>query len=242
MNTLKNIEKQEDVKFLFAIESGSRAWKFASEDSDYDIRCIHTNPIEAYLGFNAKEQINKKSKNLDIESWDIRKFVELIFKSNPQIAEWLRSPIVYLNRDNILGKLKKYFDKNANFSALRKHYYSMSKSNYRKYMGIGVKHSSKKWLYVLRAIACELYIEKNNTLPPLPYKKIIIILPDFIQRFFEKCVEVKNKTEKIEIFAPKKVIKFVENYFKKEIKVFKKGFKQEEELIRFMIKKIKQEK
>ena len=35
---LREMEEQFHIKVLWAIESGSRAWEFASEDSDYDIR------------------------------------------------------------------------------------------------------------------------------------------------------------------------------------------------------------
>ncbi|MFH1566022.1 MAG: nucleotidyltransferase domain-containing protein, partial [bacterium] len=37
---LKWIEKKYNVKIAWAIESGSRAWGFESEDSDYDVRCM----------------------------------------------------------------------------------------------------------------------------------------------------------------------------------------------------------
>lgn len=38
---LQDIEKQQNVKILLAVESGSRAWGFASPDSDYDVRFIY---------------------------------------------------------------------------------------------------------------------------------------------------------------------------------------------------------
>lgn len=38
---LKEIENKYDVKVLWAIESGSRAWGFASPDSDFDVRFIY---------------------------------------------------------------------------------------------------------------------------------------------------------------------------------------------------------
>ena len=34
---LNEIEEKEDVRILHAVESGSRAWGFASPDSDYDV-------------------------------------------------------------------------------------------------------------------------------------------------------------------------------------------------------------
>ena len=41
---LKTIEKEENVRILLAVESGSRAWGFASPDSDYDVRFIYYKP------------------------------------------------------------------------------------------------------------------------------------------------------------------------------------------------------
>ena len=38
---LSRIEQEHEVKILLAIESGSRAWGFASPDSDWDVRFIY---------------------------------------------------------------------------------------------------------------------------------------------------------------------------------------------------------
>ena len=40
---LNEIEKKHDVRILLAVESGSRAWGFASPDSDYDVRLLRWN-------------------------------------------------------------------------------------------------------------------------------------------------------------------------------------------------------
>ena len=37
---LAEIEREESVRILLAVESGSRAWGFPSPDSDYDIRFL----------------------------------------------------------------------------------------------------------------------------------------------------------------------------------------------------------
>lgn len=49
IETLDRIEKQENIKILLAVESGSRAWGFASPDSDYDVRFIYIRKLEDYL-------------------------------------------------------------------------------------------------------------------------------------------------------------------------------------------------
>lgn len=239
LKIIKEVEKKHKVKIIWAIESGSRAWGFASKDSDYDIRCMHIGELGSYLGLNSPpQQINLIEGNLDLESWDIKKFAGLSIKSNPQIAEWLRSPIVYID-SKIRKQFKKYFDDGCSLEFLRQHYISMSKQNYRKYMGIGMSHSCKKYLYVLRGIACAIYIEKNNKLPPLPYKEVIKYLPENVRKFFEKCVIQKNTTEKAQIIADEKVSKFIDSYMGQSFNKVDTTFKKRNELNEYLIKTIK---
>lgn len=54
---LKEIENSKNVNILFACESGSRAWGFASPDSDYDVRFIYAHHLEWYLSV-----LDKKDK------------------------------------------------------------------------------------------------------------------------------------------------------------------------------------
>lgn len=51
-NKLAEIEYTENVKVILAVESGSRAWGFASPDSDYDVRFIYVRKPEDYIRLN----------------------------------------------------------------------------------------------------------------------------------------------------------------------------------------------
>lgn len=239
LKIIKEVERKNKVKVVWAIESGSRAWGFASKDSDYDIRCMHIGKLDSYLGLNLLPlQINLTKNNMDLESWDIKKFAELCLKSNPQIAEWLRSPIVYIDSP-IRKEFKKYFDGGCSLEFLRQHYIRMAKQNYHKYMGIGIAHSCKKYLYVLRGIACAKYIENENRLPPLPYKEVIRYLPENIRNFFEKCIIQKNTTEKADIIADENVSRFIESYISKSFDKVDTTFKKRNELNKYLIQTIK---
>lgn len=46
---LHRIEREYDVKILLAVESGSRAWGFASPDSDFDVRFIYVHKPQWYF-------------------------------------------------------------------------------------------------------------------------------------------------------------------------------------------------
>ena len=46
---LDDIEREENVRIVYACESGSRAWGFASPDSDHDVRFLYVRPVDDYL-------------------------------------------------------------------------------------------------------------------------------------------------------------------------------------------------
>ena len=54
---LHEIEKRENCRILLAVESGSRAWGFASPDSDYDVRFIYVRDKESYLKLNRPRDV-----------------------------------------------------------------------------------------------------------------------------------------------------------------------------------------
>ena len=54
---LREIENEYNVKVLLAVESGSRAWGFASPDSDFDVRFIYKRPRNEYLKLNQPRDV-----------------------------------------------------------------------------------------------------------------------------------------------------------------------------------------
>lgn len=97
INKLNEIEKKEDVKIIYAVESGSRAWGFESIDSDYDVRFIYVRDKNEYLCLEEKSDVIQLPIDdmFDISGWDIKKALKLLYKSNPSLLEWFASPIVY---------------------------------------------------------------------------------------------------------------------------------------------------
>ena len=98
LQRLKDIESKYDVKVLLAVESGSRAWGFASKDSDYDVRFVYVHRKEWYLtlveGRDVIEELDSDGV-MDFAGWDLKKALLLMGKGNCAFAEWLNSPIIY---------------------------------------------------------------------------------------------------------------------------------------------------
>jgi len=96
---LSEIEIKYSVKIIYACESGSRAWGFASENSDYDVRFIYAHTKDWYLTIDEKRDVIEIpiDGDLDINGWDIRKSLMLLRKSNSPLLEWISSPNKYKN-------------------------------------------------------------------------------------------------------------------------------------------------
>ncbi|MBG9456474.1 hypothetical protein ABE61_21290 [Lysinibacillus sphaericus] len=179
LSKLKEIEKEYQVKILYAVESGSRAWGFPSKDSDYDVRFIYIHQPQWYLsidpqGIGAKRDVIEVPINdlLDISGWEITKALRLFRKSNPPLLEWLRSNIVYDQQysfiDNVLLLESEVFYPNSSVY----HYLNMAKTNYREYLQ-GSEVKIKKYFYVLRPILACKWIETNNTVPPIDFQELL---------------------------------------------------------------------
>ena len=129
---LAQIERMEGVRVLLAVESGSRVWGFHSTNSDYDVRFIYVRPPSWYLSAFEKRDVLEyplTPDNLDISGWDVRKACQLLYKSNPSLLEWLKSPTVYLETEQVQAFRQlglHYF----NARTALYHYLLMSKSNY----------------------------------------------------------------------------------------------------------------
>ena len=175
---LTNLETERTIKIIFAVESGSRTWDFASRDSDYDIRFIYARPLVDYLAINAcnlKDNINFEDGLLDFAGWDLRKALNLYRKSNPAIMEWLLSDIVYVDR---FGLARHLFDLRVeggywNEKASQYHYYHMANNNWRRYLENGSTVNHKKYLYVIRPLLAVLWSDHYHTPPPLNITKLI---------------------------------------------------------------------
>ncbi len=169
---LREMEERENIRILHCIESGSRAWGFASPDSDYDVRFIYVRPKEFYLRLDKTRDVIEwqLDETLDINGWDLKKALGLLHKSNPTLFEWNGSPLIYkttLEWKRISKKINHYFQQKAGLY----HYLSTAKSNYREYLH-GETVKLKKYFYVLRPIlACRWILEKRCP-PPMLFSEL----------------------------------------------------------------------
>lgn len=193
---LTEIEEKENVKILLAIESGSRAWGFASPDSDYDVRFIYVRPLEEYLRLDEVKDVIEWQLDevLDINGWDLKKTLIQFRKGNATLFEWSNSPIVYRitpEWDSIYETAKSYFSAKA---ALY-HYYGTAKNTFTSYLqGEQVKY--KKYLYALRPLLACKYIEEYNCPPPVLFDDLLKLpLSLELRKGIAELLEIKKVTD-----------------------------------------------
>lgn len=163
---LGEIERTFGVEIFYACESGSRAWDFASPDSDYDVRFLYRHPRDWYLSLSEQRDVIETPIEgvYDVNGWDLRKALRLALNGNPVLFEWLSSPIRYLERPlaaGFRGAALSVFDPVKAY----RHYLSMARGQRRTYL-MGETVRQKKYFYAVRPLlACEHLLVERSPVP-----------------------------------------------------------------------------
>jgi uncharacterized protein len=179
LKSLAKIEEDFDVKILYGVESGSRAWGYPSKDSDYDVRFIYVHKKEDYLsidqmGIGKKRDVIELPINdlLDITGWELTKALKLFRKSNPPLMEWLHSRMVYYQAFSTIHRMKELSKEVFAPNSCLHHYLNMASNNFRKCLQ-DEQDKIKNYINVLRPVLAAQWIEKYNEFPPLEFKKLL---------------------------------------------------------------------
>ena len=229
---LKNLEKQEGFTILFACESGSRAWGFPSPDSDYDVRFIYIQPQNQYLSIEDKKEHLEIpiTDNLDINGWDIRKALNLLWRSNATIFEWLQSPIIYCFRHNFRDELfqlaKEYFSMRDTMN----HYLGLTKKSLLSNPGAN-EIKLKQYFYILRPLLAAMWIAKYREIPPMEFYDLLQLIetPSLLEHIDGLLKKKARAREKDKISPIPGVQEFIETQYERckeivhQFTSFKKG-------------------
>lgn len=181
MRRLARTEREEGVRIVLAVESGSRAWGFHSPNSDYDVRFIYTRTPDWYLAVDLEERRDvieyKIVDDIDLNGWDLRKALRLFWKTNPAVMEWLQSPINYMEQGTFASGARDMLD--AVYSVERGiyHYRSMAKTNYEGHLRTATV-PLKKYFYVLRPLLAVRWLERYGRAAPIEFGRLLHLIED----------------------------------------------------------------
>lgn len=198
---LKEIERAYGVTVLWAVESGSRAWGFASPDSDFDVRFLYKRRPEAYLKLKPERDVIELpvDDTWDVNGWDLDKTLKLLGKSNPTLYEWMDSPIRYMESD-FARRISPLMQACFSEERMLYHYLNTARRSIKTFLQ-GETVRPKKYFYALRPIlACE-WMRTYHTAPPMQFEALCReMLPDALRPSVERLLELKmNGPEKMTI-------------------------------------------
>ena len=196
LEKLKAIEHQFDVRILYACESGSRAWGFASPDSDYDVRFVYVHKTDYYLSIDDLRDVIEVPicDLLDINGWELRKALRLFRKSNAPLYEWLQSPIVYAADPTFVSEIKELMPTYFSSRAGMHHYLSMAKGVLESELS-GEMVKLKRYFYALRPVLAAKWISDMKSVPPMEFKSLGILMPDRIRVLVDDLLSIKGKVD-----------------------------------------------
>ena len=173
---LDAVERDEEVRVVFACESGSRAWGFASRDSDYDVRFLYVHPRDWYLSIDLERRRDVIERpitdEIDLSGWDVRKALQLRRASNVTPFEWLRSPTVYRAEHEVVARLRALADMCYSPRSAFYHYSSMARS----IAGRSLKGDTvrlKRYFYMLRPVLVCRWIAAGRGIPPMEFDALV---------------------------------------------------------------------
>lgn len=200
---LLDIERKENVRVIFACESGSRAWGFASPDSDYDVRFIYVRDVNSYLKLEPVRDVIEwqLDETLDINGWDIKKALQLLYKSNPVLFEWSNSPIIYKSTTE-WSFVQNVMNEFYNLHTGLKSYLGICRGQDERYFRNHEDIPLKKYFYELRPIlACHWILDKKSP-PPMMFSELVEMeLDDSLKPLVSHLIDRKKNTPE-KFFGP----------------------------------------
>lgn len=181
---LDEIARDEGVRILLAVESGSRAWGFHSPDSDYDVRFLYARPVNAYLALQPPRDVIERpidADDLDVGGWDVSKALKLVSRGNAVVSEWLSSPIIYAEDPAFRSLFEPLARDWQNLHGDVAHYYGLARRQWGSFIEGRTEVRLKKYFYVIRPAVTLHWLREGNTgAPPMNLPRLLedVRLPD----------------------------------------------------------------
>lgn len=196
---IRQLEADNHIRVLLAVESGSRSWGFPSPDSDYDVRLVYVHVPEWYYGVSRQRdtmEYMSDDRLFDLSGWELRKTLQLMAKTNCSLSDWLFSDETYYMDPDFVKDIREVHDLYYNPLAATYHFASMAKNLH------GVVDSAeeipiKRFLYFMRAVLCAEYILLNACHPPINFIKMTeaMDISEDIKSQLRQLIEDKSRID-----------------------------------------------
>lgn len=201
MRRLAAIERDEGVRILLAVESGSRAWGFHSPDSDFDARFLYVRREDDYLSLFAPRDVIETPLEgvFDVNGWDLAKALRLIIKGNSVVHEWLASPLVYKQNDRFVAALGPLSRAWRSTYADAHHYYGLLATQRGRHIEGREQVNLKKYFYAVRPAIALQWLRERSEPPPMDLPGLLagVTLPAAAHAALEELRAAKKASTEV---------------------------------------------
>ena len=199
---LAAIEAADGVRYLLAVESGSRAWGFPSPDSDYDVRFVYVRPRDWYLRLEPGRDVIETpiEDDIDLNGWDIRKTLVLMLKSNAVVSEWLSSPIRYRDDDPAAARIAALANEIFDPRGVAHHYANLGRNAAERWLEGEDAVPVKRYFYALRpALAIRALRSNPDRRPSMNLQALMAesAIPASLAGMIDELVEARRLTREL---------------------------------------------
>ncbi|WP_044561415.1 nucleotidyltransferase domain-containing protein [Azospirillum sp. B4] len=165
---LDAVERDQGVRILLAVESGSRGWRFPSQDSDYDVRFLYMRPLAAYLTVTEQRDVIERPVDavFDVNGWDLRKAFQLALRSNAVLIEWLCSPVRYREVGPAAARLLDFARASVDLTGIAYHYDRQARRMFNDVLAAETPRL-KTYCYALRSALALRWVRDRRETPPM---------------------------------------------------------------------------
>lgn len=209
---LGQIEKREHVRIIWAVEAGSRAWGFSSPNSDYDVRFVYIRDKKEYLRLEEiRDSMDAlQDELLDIEGWDLRRALRMVYRSTPEIYEWFASPTIYRSTPEA-EEMKRILPEYFSVKKCARNYLHTASLDFRTYF-----RDDEVWLvkyfYLLRQMLQAKWLLEERSTPSMLFEELVRLKLDdeWKEYIFELLQKKKVSSELGKAARNKKFIDYLE--------------------------------
>lgn len=149
---------------------------------------------------------------LDINGWDLKKFLKGVKKPNMTPYEWLQSPIIYRQFEGFQQSLWEIAKPFFNPISGMFHYLNLARNSLKEARQ-GDQVRLKKYFYVLRPILAARWIDEKLQAPPMEFRPLLSTLadrPDLLTEI-DKLLDIKKDVNEDFLTDPVPVLEFFFN-------------------------------
>ena len=197
MTYLRNLEKQNNIKILMAVNYGSRCFGYSSAESDWDVRFIYVHRPEWYFSIAKTEDVIEmmvEEEHLDIEGYDLKKALNLLARTNPIESDWLHAHDFYIFDEDFLKTMLSFENMCYNAHHAMHHFYAIAVKNNQRHLEEEV--TLKRFIYYMRGLLSCRWVEQHNCHPPVNVDELINVTindNDNVREKAHRLLELKRK-------------------------------------------------